>query len=178
MLAEPTLARPYARAAFDLARSTERVSEWSQALTLAAAVVRDEEMGDLIDHPQIDDDQMVSLFEGVLGDAADASFKGFLRVLLHYRRLALLPAIAEQFEQQRRASEQRLKVSVISAVEMQPDQLEKLAERLKSRFGREIEMETEVDSELIGGLIVRAGDKVIDASVRGRLERLENSLVR
>jgi F-type H+-transporting ATPase subunit delta len=101
-----------------------------------------------------------------------------LRVLMHYRRLVLLPAIAEQFEQQRRASEQRLKVNVVSAVEMQPEQLDKLAERLKSRFGRDIELETDVDSELIGGLIVRAGDKVIDASVRGRLERLESRLMR
>lgn len=178
MLAEPTLARPYARAAFDLAQNARRVDEWSRALSLAAAVAGDAEMRDLIDHPQVGDDEMLSVFESVLGDAADTSFKGFLRVLMHYRRLALLPAIADQFEQQRRASEQRLKVNVTSAVEMQPEQLEKLTERLKSRFGRDVELETDVDADLIGGLIVRAGDKVIDASVRGRLERLESRLVR
>jgi len=178
MLAEPTLARPYARAAFELARDADSLSDWSRALALAAAAVRDETMHDLIDHPQVGDDQMLSLFEDVLDDAADSAFKGFLRVLMHYRRLALLPEIAEQFEQQRRASEQRLKVNVTSAVAMKPEQLDRLTERLKSRFGTDIELETDVDSELIGGLIVRAGDKVIDASVRGRLERLENRLVR
>jgi F-type H+-transporting ATPase subunit delta len=178
MLAEPTLARPYARAAFDLAQGSERVAEWSEALSRSAAAVRDEAMRALVDHPRVDDEQMLSVFDDVLGDSADKSFEGFLRVLMHYRRLALLPAIAEQFEQQRRASEQRLKVNVTSAVEMQPEQLDKLTERLRSRFGRDIELETDVDSDLIGGLVVRAGDKVIDASVRGRLERLENRLMR
>jgi len=178
MLAEPTLARPYARAAFDLARDAGRVDQWSRALSLAAAAVKDDLMQRVIGHPQVTEEQMTSLFEDVLGDAADSSFNGFIKVLLHYRRLPLLPEIAEQFEQQRRASEQRLKVNVTSAVEMKPEQIERLAERLQARFGTEIELETDVDDELIGGLVVRAGDKVIDASVRGRLERLEHRLVR
>ena len=178
MLSEPTLARPYARAAFGLAESAGTVEDWSDSLARAAAAVRVEPMRQLIDHPKVDRDKLIELFGEVAGDGAGESFESFLKVLMHYRRLPLLPEIATQFEQLRRASEHRLKVNVTSAVEMQPDQIDRLAARLKERFGTEIEMENEVDSDLIGGLIVRAGDKVIDASVRGRLEQLGRQLVR
>lgn len=178
MSSETTLARPYATAAFELADNSGRVPAWSQALSLAAAVAADPGMRRLVDHPQISDDELLSVFDDVLSDAADSGFRGFLKVLMHYRRIPLLPQIAEQFEQRRRASEQRLKVNVTSAVEMGPEQLERLAERLKVRFGTDIELETEVDEALIGGLVVRAGDNVLDASVRGRLERLEHQIAR
>jgi len=69
-------------------------------------------------------------------------------------------------------------VNVTSAVAIEPEQLERLALRLRERFGSEIEMQTDIDQDLIGGLVVRAGDKVIDASVRGRLEQLGRALVR
>jgi F-type H+-transporting ATPase subunit delta len=178
MSSATTLARPYATAAFELADNSGRVAAWSQALRLAGAVAADAHMRRLIDHPQIGDESLLSVFDDVLADEADSSFRGFLKVLMHYRRLPLLPEIAEQFEQQRRASEQRLKVNVTSAVEMVPEQLERLADRLKARFGTDIELETEVDEALLGGLVVRAGDQVLDASVRGRLERLEHQIAR
>jgi len=178
MLAETTLARPYARAAFSLADQAGTVESWSALLEKASAAVQTDAMKRVIGHPKIDDARLSSLFDEVLGEAADSAFKSFLTVLMHYRRLPLLPEIAVQFETLRRASEQRLKVNVISAVEMGPDQLEKLATRLRERFGTDIEMETGVDGDLIGGLVVRAGDKVIDASVRGRLEQLGRQLVR
>lgn len=178
MLAETTLARPYARAAFSLAEQAGTVESWSGSLEKASEAVRTEPMRRVIGHPKVDDDQLMGLFDEVLGESADRAFKSFLTVLMHYRRLPLLPEIAVQFETLRRASEHRLKVNVTSAVEMGPDQLEKLAARLREKFGTDIEMETGVDSDLIGGLVVRAGDKVIDASVRGRLEQLGRHLVR
>ena len=178
MLAETTLARPYARAAFSLADQAGSVEAWSASLEKVSGAVQTDAMKRVIGHPKVDDERLMSLFDEVLGESADRSFKSFLTVLMHYRRLSLLPEIAAQFETLRRASEQRLKVNVTSAVEMGPDQLEKLAARLRERFGTDIEMETGVDSDLIGGLVVRAGDKVIDASVRGRLEQLGRELVR
>ncbi len=182
MLAETTLARPYARAAFSLADQASTVEAWSESLARVSEAVETEAMKRVIGHPSVDDKRLQDLFEEVLGTSAggasDRAFKSFLTVLMHYRRLPLLPEIKAQFETLRRASEQRLKVSVTSAVEMAPDQLEQLAARLRERFGTEIEMETGVDSDLIGGLVVRAGDKVIDASVRGRLEQLGKQLVR
>lgn len=178
MLAETTLARPYARAAFNLADQAGTVDAWSGLLARAAAAVEEPKFKRLIGHPAIEDDQLMALFGEVLGDSADTAFSGFLRVLMHYRRLPLLAEIAAQFETLKRARDQRLKVDVTSAVEMSPDQVEQLADRLRRRFGTEIEMEVDVDSDLLGGLIVRAGDKVIDASVRGRLEQLGRQLVR
>ncbi|MGB0514291.1 MAG: F0F1 ATP synthase subunit delta, partial [Wenzhouxiangellaceae bacterium] len=124
------------------------------------------------------EEQLLSLFDDALDGGEDGAFQQFLKVLMHYRRLLLLPEIATQFEMLRRAREKRIKVNVTSAVELGTAQRESLAERLRERFGSDIEMETDVDEELIGGLIVRAGDKVIDASVRGRLRQLGRQLVR
>ena len=178
MLAETTLARPYARAAFSLADQADTVEAWSALLEKASVAVQTDAMKRVIGHPKVDDERLMSLLGEALGESADRSFKSFLTVLMHYRRLPLLPEIAEQFETLRRANEQRLKVNVTSAVEMEPDQREKLAARLRDLFGTDIEMETGVDSDLIGGLVVRAGDKVIDSSVRGRLEQLGRQLVK
>jgi len=206
MLAETTLARPYARAAFSLADQAGTVESWSASLARVSEAVETEAMKRVIGHPNVDDSRLQDLLAEVLGEPADGTsdrndagndagnanrndagndnrnadraFKSFLTVLMHYRRLPLLPEITVQFETLRRASEQRLKVSVTSAVEMAPDQIEKLAVRLREKFGTEIEMETGVDADLIGGLVVRAGDKVIDASVRGRLEQLGRQLVK
>ena len=178
MLAETTLARPYARAAFSLADQAGSVESWSAALAKSSEAVGTDAMQRVIGHPKVDDKRLLELFDEVLGEAADRAFRSFLTVLMHYRRLPLLPEIAAQFETLRRSSEHRLKVNVTSAVEMGPDLLEKLAARLREKFGTDIEMETGVDKNLIGGLVVRAGDKVIDASVRGRLEQLGRHLVR
>lgn len=182
MLAETTLSRPYARAAFSLADQAGTVESWSTMLAAASVAVASEAMQRVIGHPKVDEARLQGLFDEVLGESADGSanraFKSFLTVLMHYRRLPLLPEIATQFETLRRSSEHRLKVNVTSAVEMGQDQLEKLAARLREKFGTEIEMETDVDKDLLGGLVVRAGDKVIDASVRGRLEQLGRQLVK
>lgn len=178
MLAETTLARPYARAAFGLAEQAGTLDRWSANLATAAAAVASDAMRRVIGHPRLDDARLLELFSELLGESMDAAFRGFLEVLMHYRRLKLLPEIAAQFETLRRDRDRTLMVRVTSAVEMTPEQLETLAVRLRARFGREIEMHTEVDADLIGGLVVRAGDKVIDASVRGRLEQLGRALVR
>ncbi|MDT8409257.1 MAG: F0F1 ATP synthase subunit delta [Wenzhouxiangellaceae bacterium] len=178
MLSETTLARPYARAAFELADRAGSIDAWSRALSVAAQAVASDAMRGIIEHPRVSEDQLMAVFADVLGDSLDAPFRSFLKVLMHYRRLALMPEIASQFEMLCRRRDQRLKVNVTSAVEMQPEQVEKLSQRLRERFGSEIEMETEVDQDLIGGIIVRAGDRVIDASVRGRLEQLGRQLAR
>ena len=178
MLAETTLARPYARAAFDVADQSSALEAWRHALAVASEVVSTDAAAGVMDHPKIDESQIVSLFSDALGEHMDEAFKNFLNVLMHYRRLPLLPEIFAQFEVLRRASEQRLKVHVTSAIELDAGQRDKLAARLKQRFGAEVDMETDVDAELIGGLVVRAGDKVIDSSLRGRLEQLGRQLVR
>ncbi|PKL96715.1 MAG: F0F1 ATP synthase subunit delta [Gammaproteobacteria bacterium HGW-Gammaproteobacteria-8] len=178
MLAETTLARPYARAAFGLADQAGTLERWSANLARAAVAVDSPAMQRVIGHPRVDERQLLGLFDAVLGDALDLAFRSFVKVLMHYRRLELLPEIASQFEQLKRARNHKLMVNVTSAVPMEQAQLEQLAGRLRERFGSEIEMQTDIDESLIGGLVVRAGDKVIDASVRGRLEQLGRALVR
>ncbi len=178
MLAETTLARPYARAAFDLAEKNDALDTWRSALALATEVVETDSASRVIRHPKIESEQIISLFGDVLGEQLTAPFKHFLQVLMHYRRLPLVPEIYAQFETLRRASEQRLKVHVTSAIELDSGQRDQLAASLQKRFGAEIDMDTDVDAELLGGLVVRAGDRVIDASLRGRLEQLGRQLVR
>lgn len=178
MLAQATLARPYARAAFEAAESAGELDRWSAALEIAAQVAASPEVRRLIGDPRLEADQLVELFAGVMGERLTQSARNFLKVLINYRRLSLLPEIASQFEHFRRRHEKRLRVQVTSAVELSRDQRRKLAERLSRRFGSEVEMETDVDKDLLGGLVVRAGDHVIDASVRGRLEKLGRELSR
>ncbi|MEM1080741.1 MAG: F0F1 ATP synthase subunit delta [Pseudomonadota bacterium] len=178
MLAETTLARPYARAAFDLAEQSGTTEAWRQSLALAADVVETDSASRVIRHPKIAPGQIVGLFSDVLGEHLTDPFRHFLEVLMHYRRLPLIPEIFAQFETLRRASEHRLKVHVTSAIELDAGQREQLASRLQQRFGAEVDMDTDVDQDLLGGLIVRAGDRVIDASLRGRLEQLGRQLVR
>lgn len=178
MFAESTLARPYARAAFDTARDAGAVEEWRQALGLAAEIAATPELRALTGDPRVSGEQLLELFTDVGGDVFFESFCNFLKVLLANDRLPLLVEIAAQFEQLRRAAEQRVPVRVSTAIELDDQQRQRLAERLSRRLGAEVEMQTEVDESLLGGLIVRAGDQVIDASIRGRLERLGRQLTR
>lgn len=172
MLNRTTLARPYARAAFEAASADDTLERWSDALTFAATMVGTEEMHYLVGDPRMGGERVLEVFVEVGKDRFDEAFLNFLRIAIANGRLELLPEISEQFEEQRRQADARIKVQVVSAMPMDDEQTDRLADRLKSRFGREIEMDVEVDESLIGGAIIRAGDQVIDGSVRGRLEQL------
>ena len=170
-----TLARPYARAAFEAAHDEGALAAWSQALAFAAAVAKDPRVASLGTDPRVLPAQLVALHlpEGV---AADAPFARFLGELAEHRRMALLPEVAELFEQYRRESESQLLVKVTSAMALDAAQAEQLKASLKRPFKREVELETAVDPALIGGVVIDAGDEVIDGSARGRLERLAHAL--
>lgn len=172
MLNRTTLARPYARAAFEAARDAEALPRWSEALELAALIAGSEDMRYLSGHPRVGGDRLLELFTGIGEEKFDESFSNFLKVVITNGRLELLPEIAAQYEHYRREAEQRIRVEVISARPMGDEESDSLAERLKARFGREVDMHVKVDESLIGGAVIRAGDKVIDGSVRGRLEQL------
>ncbi len=178
MLNRTTLARPYARAAFQVASKASGSATWSNNLALAAAVVSSSDVHQLIGDPRVGREQVLALFAGVGEDRFDASFNNFLQVLATYDRLELLPEIAAQFEHLRREAEQRIRVEVSSAMAMNDDEAAALKERLKIRYAREVDLEIKVDESLIGGAVIRAGDQVIDGSVRGRLEKLSRQLHR
>lgn len=172
MLNQATLARPYARAAFSAARDGDALERWSEALELASVIAATPEVQFLVDDPRVERDQLLGLFTDIGGERFDRHFGNFLRTLERNGRLQLLPEIAVQFERYRRDAESRIRIEVASALPLSDEEAEQLAQRLKKRFGREVELDVEVDESLIGGAVIRAGDQVIDGSVRGRLEQL------
>jgi F-type H+-transporting ATPase subunit delta len=169
-----TLARPYARAAFALAREHARLPQWSQLLGFAAALAADPRVQNVLGHPKLSQDELMAL---LLPDAdVDANFRRFVEVLAENRRLALLPEIAAQYEALRAEAERVVNVNVTSAAPMGEAEVASLTAALKRRFGGEIALTRAVDPELIGGAVIDAGDVVIDGSVRGKLARLQAEL--
>ena len=167
-----TLARPYARAAYAAANNLGQVAEWSQALQVAAAASENDVVQSMIGNPRFTSQAVVDRLMEIGGTYFSDSFGHLLSALAHYDRLALLPDIYEQFEDHRREAQAVVYVHITSAEPVSDEQSQALSDRLKKRFGRAIELDVDVDSALIGGAIIRAGDEVIDGSVRGRLERL------
>ncbi|HET6431831.1 F0F1 ATP synthase subunit delta [Dyella sp.] len=170
-----TLARPYARAGFELAHAAGTLAEWSGALAFAAAVAADPQVAGFGNDPRVQPAQLVALHLPQ-GMAADAPFAQFLTELAEQRRMALLPEIAALFEDYKREAESQLLVKVTSALALDASQTEQLKASLKRRFKREIELETQVDASLLGGVVIDTGHEVIDGSARGRLERLASAL--
>ncbi len=175
MSTRETLSRPYARAAFELSQGAGAVAAWSQKLAFAAAVAADPQAAALITSPRIAPDQLKTLFVPQ-GEAADSAFALFIAQLTVNRRIDLLPEIAAQFEQLKRESERVLRVQVTTAVALEPEQANSISAALKKRFDREIEIEAKIDAGVLGGAVINAEGLVIDASVRGRLDRLARTL--
>jgi F-type H+-transporting ATPase subunit delta len=170
-----TLARPYARAAFELAHAAGALAEWSRALVFAAEVAADERVVALNTDPHVQPKQLVALHlpEGM---GAETPFALFLGELAEHRRLVLLPEIAALFDLLKRESESSMKVKITSALALDAAQAESLKASLKRRYHRDIEIETHVDPALLGGVVIDTGEQVIDGSARGRLERLASAL--
>jgi F-type H+-transporting ATPase subunit delta len=171
-----TVARPYAKAAFEYARDTQALARWSQGLKAAAEIVADPRVAPLTKSPQWSAADLVSLITDVAGDKLDAGMQNFVRVLAENRRLLLLPEIAAHYEMLRSAVENTIDVEVVSAVPLDAAQAEKLERALSTRLKRRVRMQNAVDSTLLGGAVVRAGDLVIDGSLKGRLQRLATEL--
>lgn len=171
-----TLARPYAKAAFELAQADQRLAQWDDMLSLAAGMVSDESMAGLLDSPHVSSKQAVQIISEVAGESFDARFRDFLEVLAANGRLPLVPEVVGLFQDFRAEAEKRLNVRVVSAIALDDDQAGRLKSALATRFEREIELVSEIDPDVIGGAIVYAGDQVIDGSLRGRLQKLANNL--
>jgi F-type H+-transporting ATPase subunit delta len=171
-----TIARPYARAAFAHAREGKDLAAWSKLLGSAAMAAVDPRVSRLIGHPHVTGEQLVELLAGVSKNAAGKGGNNFLLALAENRRLALLPEIAAQFETLRAEIENVIDVEIITAREIAAPQEKRLTEALKRRLGRDVRMHTRIDETLLGGAIVRAGDLVIDGSLKGRLARLGSAL--
>ena len=171
-----TLARPYAKAAFELARDEQSLAGWEEMLTLASEMVMEKSMAGLLESPHISNDELVRIITETAGDAFTTRFRDFIAVVGGNGRLPLLPHVTDLFRQLREEAENRMSVKVISAVSLDEDQASRLRDALARRLGCEIELDNEIDKDVIGGAVVYAGDQVIDGSLRGRLEKLSTSL--
>lgn len=171
-----TIARPYARAAFEEARADERLAQWSEALKVAAAVVTDSRVESLLGNPHVTPEQLAAFFVGIAGPGLGEHGANFVRTLAANRRLAYLPEISALFEEMKDAAQGVADVTVTSAATLDAAQQQQLAAALEKRLKRKIRLHLELDPHLIGGAILRAGDLVIDGSLSTRLERIAYEL--
>jgi F-type H+-transporting ATPase subunit delta len=176
MAERATIARPYAKAAFEYARDAHAFAEWSQGLAQAAQIIADPRVAALTKSPQWGTAQLVSLVADVAGAKFDAGMRNFVHVLAENHRLLLLPEISAHYEELRSAVENTVDVEVTSAVKLDAAQAEKLSAALGKRLKRKVRMQNSVDATLLGGAVVRAGDLIIDGSLKGRLQRLATEL--
>jgi len=171
-----TTARPYAQAAFEEALKLSDLKGWSEMLLALAEAVCHHEVRSVVTNPRVAKTQVESLMEGLLGTQAKAQQRNFVRILVDNQRLLLLPEIVAIFEALRAEAEKTVNVVVDSAFELTSAQQEKIISSLKTRLGREIKLVCTVNKELLGGVVIRAGDKVIDGSARTRLGEMANAL--
>lgn len=171
-----TLARPYAKAAFIAARDESDLAGWSKALATAAAVSQADRVQSILSAPNLTAEQKAKAFVAVCGDELSGKQQNFVQVLADNRRLALLPEISVLFELYKANQEKSLDVTVETAFEIDAALEKKLVEALSKKLDREVTLSTAVDKALLGGALIRAGDTVIDGSVRGRLAKLAEAM--
>ena len=171
-----TLARPYAKAAFEFARDNDALATWSETLTLATQITQQHKVAELLSSPSLTSSQMAETFGGLLGDDLTANAGNFLGALAQNKRLSLLPHISEQFQALKAQQEQTVNVEVTSAFELSEAEATQLTKALSTNLSREVKLSSTVDADLIGGVVVRAGDMVIDGSIRNKLAQLTDAM--
>lgn len=177
MAEKSTIARPYAQAAFSLAKESKDLAKWSEMLGFAAVVVADDAMQSYVGNPAVDQEALSTLVVDICADVLNELGKNFIKVLVTNKRLDVLDEIVALYNQFRAEEEKTVDAEVISAFPLSAAQQKDLVEGLKRRLGREVNLVSVVDGSLMGGAIVRAGDLVIDGSVSGQLKKLETTLL-
>ncbi len=169
-------ARPYAKAAFEFAQANRAIDRWQVSLQLLAEIMQHPDIRKFVQNPSFIHQQILQLLVEALGGAAEQDVKNFLLALSDKGRLVALPQVNEWFQYYVRHANQVLAVTVTSAQTLSPELQQKMIEALSKRFAQTLLAEWKVDAELIGGAVVRAGDQVIDGSVRSKLDRLRYEL--
>lgn len=170
-----TVARPYAKAAFDFAVEHQSVERWQDMLAFAAEVTKNEQMTELLSGA-LAPETLAKSFIAVCGEQLDDNGQNLIKVMAENGRLAVLPDVLEQFVHLRAVSESIADVEVTSANELSEQQLTKISAAMEKRLSRKVKLNCKIDKSVMAGVIIRAGDMVIDGSIRGRLERLADDL--
>ncbi len=173
-----TVARPYAEAVFKLARESNALARWSDVLALLEAVVQDENIAQRVGDPNLSAAQIEALLLGICGDRVEGDGRNFLQTLIHNDRLALLPEIRQLYERLRLEQEGVLEVQIESAYPLDDPELARMVGKLEAKHQKKIQPHVTVNRDLIGGVRITVGDKVFDATVRGRLDDMAAALIR
>jgi F-type H+-transporting ATPase subunit delta len=176
MKEQAKLARPYATAVFGMAWQSGTVEEWSELLRVLSLVVSDPLMREVVADPRVPRDTIVSLVLSIPGEGVSEAGRNLVRILVENQRLGLLPAIAAQFEAERARAQRRETVEVRSAYPLGAEIEGIIARVMRERLGHEVDLAVQVDPSIIGGVVIRAGDHVVDGSVKGRLAQLAGAL--
>ncbi|MCL9777003.1 F0F1 ATP synthase subunit delta [Vibrio methylphosphonaticus] len=170
-----TIARPYAKAAFDFAVEKNALDQWVDMLTFAAEIASNENIADLLSG-SVTAEKIAEIFITVGGEQFDAFGHNLIKVMAENGRLAVLPTVLVEFVALKKQHEKLIDVDVMSASELTDEQIAEISSKLETRFERKVKLNCSVDETLLGGVIIRAGDLVIDNSARGRLNRLSDAM--
>jgi len=180
-----TVARPYAQAIFELANESGDLATWSGALDVASQLLVDGQVVEYLGDPAFSNEQRLEFLGGLFAKVGvdtlggkDKKGTNFLKLLLEYGRIAALPEISSHFEALKAQVENMVEVTVTSASPISKIQQDSIAKALQARLGRDVNIATEIDENLIGGAVIKAGDVVIDGSLRARLEGLATALTK
>lgn len=180
-----TIARPYAEAIFALANAAGELKTWSVSLHVAGQLLADKGLVEFLGRPALGNAKRLDFLTGLFKKANAPQLSGgdehgsnFLKLLLENKRIAVLPEIAAHFEVLKAEVENTVDATVTSATALSQAQADTIAAALKKRLGRDVKVTTEIDANLIGGAVIRAGDVVIDGSLRARLEGLATALIK
>lgn len=172
-----TLARPYAKAVFELAQEAGALPRWSQTLKTLSTVVADVRVSSLLSDPRLSRSEVVGLLGQALGDQPDAQARNLLELLAENKRIVALPAIAEEYEVLRAAAEHRVDVEITTATGVAEAQQQALIGAIRKRLAREVHVAWKIDENLVAGAVIRAGDLVIDGSIAGELAHLRQAVI-
>lgn len=173
-----SIARPYAKAVFDLAQETNAFEAWTDALATAAAVSQDEAFGELISDPRVDRSKLSDLLLDVCGKSVPDGGSNLFKLMVQNDRLQALPEVAAQFKELVAKAKELVNAQVFTAMALSDDQKKALSAALESKLGLKVSLTETIDPDLIGGAVVKAGDLVIDGSAKGRIEKLATALSR
>ncbi len=171
-----TLARPYAKAAFEYARAEKALDVWSSSLAVVASVVQQAAVEELLNSPTVTSVQKAATLVEICGEELNEKVKSFVAVMAENKRLPLLKEVQALFEDLKSQQEKFADITVSTAFAIDSDVEKALSEKLSKVLESEVSLSTDIDQSLIGGVVISAGDLVIDGSVRGRLAKLAETI--
>ncbi|MGE3919916.1 MAG: F0F1 ATP synthase subunit delta [Gammaproteobacteria bacterium] len=176
MIKDGNIARPYAKAAFKFALANKCIDEWAKFLNLSGAIVTEKQVWELLHNPQVEKEKVLNFILDLLGDRITEQQRNFLKVVAFYHRLILLPSISALYAELQREHEHMIDVEVISAFPIAAKLQENILQALKIRLQKTISAKFITDAKILGGLVIKAGDLVIDGSILNKLKRMRESL--